>query len=87
MSSVAGSSEQGRSLSRYQPNFHEHLHELESSESFFTDLGEIAWSTPMAMLARLRAWHDGRPSASDTGKDPASAGILSGPEIQDLLSA
>lgn len=85
--SVAGSTERERSLLRYQPNFHEWLHALESSESFFTDLGKIAWSTPMAMLTGLMAWHDGRPFTSDTGKDPASAGILSEPEVQELLSA
>jgi hypothetical protein len=83
---VAGTTEQERGLSRSQPNFHEWVNTLESSESFFTDLGGIAWSTPMAMLTRLMAWHDGKPFTSDTGKDPASAGILSGPEVRELLS-
>jgi hypothetical protein len=79
---AGGVLEQGR----YQPSFHEWLHSLENSESFFTDLGKIAWSTPMAMLTRLMAWHDGRPFASDTtGKDPASTGVLSGQEVQELL--
>ena len=83
---MTGPTEQGRDILRYQPNFHEWLHGLESSESFFTDLGKIAWSTPMAMLTRLVAWHDGRPFTPDMGKDPASAGILSGPEVRELLS-
>jgi len=83
--SFAESSEQEESLLRHQPNFHEYLHALENSESFFTDLGKIAWSTPMAMLTRLMAWHDGRPSTSDTGKNPTSIGILSGQEVRELL--
>jgi len=84
--SVAGPTEQERGLLSYQLNFHEWLHGLDSSESFFTDLGGVAWSTPMAMLTRLMALHDGRPFTSDTGKDPVSSGVLSGPEVQELLS-
>ena len=40
----------------------------------------------MAMFSKLMAWHDGRPSTSNAGKDPTSAGILSGQEVQELLS-
>jgi len=83
--SVAESSEQEKSLLRNQPNYHEYLHALENSESFFKDLGKIAWSTPMAMLTKLMGWHDGRPSTSDTGKDPTSVGILSRQEVQGIL--
>lgn len=72
--------------SGHQPSFHEWLHSLKNSESFFTDLGKIAWNTPMAMLTRLMAWHDGRPFTSDDGKDPASIGVLSGLEVQELLT-
>ena len=86
MPSVVGPTEQERGLLSYQPSFHEWLHGLDSSESFFTDLGGVAWSTPMAMLTRLMALHDGRPFTSDTGKDPVSAGVLSGPEVRELLS-
>ena len=81
----AGTLEQERGALGYQPSFHEGLHSLENSESFFTDLGKTAWSTPMAMLTRLVAWHDGRPFTSETSKDPASAGGLSRPEIRELL--
>jgi hypothetical protein len=87
--SVAEPLEEGRNPSKYQLNHHECPSVLESapdSESFFRDHGQLSWSTPMAMLTRLTAWHDGRPPASDTGKDPASAGILSGLEVQELLS-
>ncbi|KAF9648168.1 hypothetical protein BDM02DRAFT_2341770 [Thelephora ganbajun] len=84
--SVAGSSVQGRSLLRHLPGFHERFLSLENSEPFLTDLGKVAWSTPMAMLTKLMSWHNGRPSTSDTGKDAASVGILSGPEVQELLS-
>lgn len=80
------SSEQEGSVLRYQPSFHEFLHSLECSESFFTNLGKVAWGTPMAMVTRLMACHDGRPFISDTGKDPTSAGILSVPEVQELLA-
>ena len=83
--SVTSPTEQEGGISRYQPNFHESTHALESSESFFTDLKEVAWSTPMAMVTRLLAWHEGRPFASDAGKDPASAGIISELETQELL--
>jgi len=87
MPSVAGPMEhETGSLFRYQQNFHEWPHALEKSESFFANLGKIARSTPMAMLTRLMAWHDGRPFISNGGKDPASAGVLSGPEVQELLS-
>jgi hypothetical protein len=40
----------------------------------------------MAMLTRVMVWYDGRLPASDMGKDPASAGMLSGLEVQELLS-
>ena len=83
--SVISPAEQEGDVSRYQPNFHESTHVLETSESFFTDFKEVAWSTPMAMVTRLLAWHEGRPFASDAGKDPASAGIISELEVQDLL--
>ena len=84
--SYAESSEREGSPPKYQPSFHEWLHSLENSESFFTALGKIAWGTPMAMLARLTAWHDRRPFTSDTGKDPMSAGILSDSEVEGLLN-
>lgn len=85
-SPAAGILEQERGVLRYQPSFHEWLHSLENSESFFTDLGKLAWSTPMAMLTRLMAWHDGRPFTPDIGKDPASSGVLSRQEVRELLS-
>ena len=40
----------------------------------------------MTMVTRLLAWHEGRPFASDAGNGPASAGILSELEVQELLS-
>lgn len=82
----AGVTEQERGVQSYQPSFHESLHSLENSESFFTDLEKTAWTTPMAMLTRLMARHTGRPFTSDTGKDPASNGILSEQEVRELLS-
>ena len=84
--SIAGPTEQERGLLRYQPNLYEWLYGLESSESFFTDLGKIAQSAPTTMLTMLRGWHDGRPFTPDVGKDPASAGILSEPGVRELLS-
>ena len=82
----AGSSVQEESLLRYQPSFHEWLHSLENSESFFTGLGKVAWGTPMAMVARLMAWNDRKPFSSGSGENFASTGILSAQEVQELLS-